>query len=86
MQAVWQSRSAEQPPYFGLSAVRWWRHSRHHDDNERAHAPHGCDGVAFTLTLPGFLIGLVLWTLCAAVAGWLIGLIYNVTGGSKPAT
>jgi len=35
---------------------------------------------AWTLTIPGFLIGLVSWTIAAAVAGWLIGWIYNATG------
>ncbi len=38
---------------------------------------------AWTLTLPGFLVGLVSWTICAAFAGWLIGWIYNTTGGSN---
>jgi hypothetical protein len=37
-------------------------------------------GFAWHLTFPGFLMGLVSWTLCAAVAGWLIGWIYNSTG------
>lgn len=41
---------------------------------------------AWTLTWPGFLIGLVSWTVCAAVAGWLIGWIYNATGGSGAAS
>jgi hypothetical protein len=36
----------------------------------------------WTLTLGGFLFGLIIWTICAAVAGWLIALIYNATGGS----
>ena len=31
------------------------------------------------LTFPGFLMGLVSWTVCAAVAGWLVGWIYNAT-------
>ena len=39
-------------------------------------------GFAWTLTFSGALIGLVLWSVCAAVAGWLIGWLYNATGGS----
>jgi hypothetical protein len=34
---------------------------------------------AWRLTFPGFFMGLVSWTVCAAVAGWLIGWIYNAT-------
>lgn len=41
---------------------------------------------AWTLTFPGFLIGLVSWTASAAAAGWLIGRIYNASGGSGPSS
>ena len=40
----------------------------------------------WTLTLAGFFAGLVSWTVCAAVFGLLIGLIYNALGGSGPET
>lgn len=35
----------------------------------------------WTMTLTGFFAGLVLWAVCAAIAGWLIGCIYNAVGG-----
>ena len=38
---------------------------------------------AWTMTFPGFLAGLVAWTVCAAVAGWLIGWIYNALSRSE---
>jgi hypothetical protein len=41
---------------------------------------------AWTMTINGFLIGLVLWTALAAVAGWLIGWIYNASERSNPAS
>jgi len=41
---------------------------------------------AWRLTFPGFLMGLVSWSVCAAVAGWLIALIYNSTGGPPGAS
>lgn len=34
-------------------------------------------GFSWTLTWAGFFIGLVAWTVWAAVAGWLIGWTYN---------
>ncbi len=34
-------------------------------------------GLNWTLTWGGFLMGLISWTICAAVAGWLIGWTYN---------
>ena len=37
-----------------------------------------------TMTFVGFLFGLILWTVCAAIAGWLIGVIYNAVGGASP--
>lgn len=39
----------------------------------------------WTLSLGGFLFGLIIWTISAAVAGWLIALIYNATGSSGSA-
>lgn len=44
------------------------------------------DATAFvwTLTIPGFIIGLCTWTISAAVTGWLIGVLYNATAGSRP--
>jgi len=46
-----------------------------------AHMIHAnMDGFGWTLTLAGFFIGLIAWTLCAAVTGWLIGWIYNYFG------
>jgi hypothetical protein len=38
---------------------------------------------AWTLTFPGFLVGLISWVVSAAAAGWLIGWIYNASAGSK---
>lgn len=43
-------------------------------------------GLAWRLTFPGFLMGLVSWTVCAAVAGWLIGWIYNAVGSTPEAS
>lgn len=37
---------------------------------------------SWTLTFTGFLVGLVSWTICAVVAGFLIGWIYNAAGGA----
>ena len=39
------------------------------------HADMG--GLNWTLTIAGFLVGLVSWTVWAALAGWLIGWFYN---------
>lgn len=33
--------------------------------------------IGWTLTLVGFVIGLVAWVVCAAATGWLIGWLYN---------
>ena len=42
------------------------------------HMFHGnMEGFSWTLTWPGFLIGLVSWVISAAAAGWLIGWSYN---------
>lgn len=40
------------------------------------------EGISWTLTWPGFLLGLVAWVVWAAVAGWLIGWCYNRLGRS----
>ncbi len=43
-----------------------------------AHMFHGnMEGFSWTLTWAGFFVGLVSWTVWAAVAGWLIGWSYN---------
>ena len=43
-----------------------------------AHMFHSdMSGLSWTLTWTGFFIGLVAWTLWAAVAGWLIAWTYN---------
>ena len=41
---------------------------------------------SWSLTFFGFFIGLLSWTVCAAIAGWLIGSIYNAVGRSDPAS
>lgn len=43
-------------------------------------------GLSWTMTFTGFLVGLISWTVCAAIAGWLIGGIYNALGRSNPAS
>ena len=40
------------------------------------------EGISWTLTWAGFLIGLVAWVVSAVVAGWLIGWFYNRLGRS----
>ena len=43
------------------------------------------EGLSWTMTWGGFVVGLLAWTICAAAVGWLIGWIYNYlgdTGGS----
>ena len=40
------------------------------------------EGISWTLTWAGFLIGLVAWVVWAAVTGWLIGWFYNRLGRS----
>ena len=40
------------------------------------------EGISWTLTWAGFLIGLVAWVVCAAVAGWLVGWSYSRFGRS----
>lgn len=42
-------------------------------------------GFSWTLTWTGFFIGLVSWTVWAAVAGWLIGWAYNRFASSNVA-
>lgn len=42
-------------------------------------------GFAWTMTGAGFLIGLICWTLWAAVAGWLIAWFYTLLGGARSA-
>jgi hypothetical protein len=39
------------------------------------HADMG--GMSWSMGVSGFIIGLVLWTLLAALTGWLIATIYN---------
>jgi len=39
---------------------------------------------SWTLTFAGFFMGLISWTLCAAIAGWLVGRIYNALDRSGP--
>ena len=39
------------------------------------HANFG--GMSWTMSIIGFLIGLVIWTGIAFVTGWLIGVLYN---------
>lgn len=33
--------------------------------------------MAWTMTVPGFVIGLVIWSVAACVTGWLIASCYN---------
>jgi hypothetical protein len=33
--------------------------------------------LGWTLTLAGFIVGLVSWTICGTATGWLIAKIYN---------
>jgi hypothetical protein len=40
-------------------------------------------GTSWSLTWGGFLIGLVTWTLTAAVSAWLIAWVYNRLGRSS---
>ena len=40
------------------------------------------EGISWSLTWGGFLIGLVAWVVHAAVVGWLIGWCYNRLGRS----
>jgi hypothetical protein len=41
------------------------------------------EALEWTLTLAGFVIGLVGWVVSAAAAGWLIGWSYNRLEGSS---
>lgn len=43
----------------------------------------GLEGMNWTLTMSGFLYGLVLWSFLAGVSGWLIGYFYNRFNASK---
>ncbi len=43
-----------------------------------AHMMHArLEGFSWMLTLSGFLIGLIAWSVWAAATGWLISVIYN---------
>jgi hypothetical protein len=44
------------------------------------------EAFSWTLTFPGFLMGLISWTVCAAVVGWLIAWIYSATDRSNRAS
>lgn len=44
------------------------------------------ENFAWHLTFAGFFVGLVSWTVCAAVAGWLIGWIYNAMAKTSSAS
>ena len=35
------------------------------------------EGLSWTLTLAGFFVGLISWTVWAGLAGWLVGWLYN---------
>ena len=35
------------------------------------------EGLSWTLTLVGFFVGLISWTVWAALAGWLVAWLYN---------
>jgi hypothetical protein len=39
------------------------------------------DEFVWHLTWPGYLVGLVSWTVCAAITGWLITSVYNWLSG-----
>ncbi|NOX70727.1 MAG: hypothetical protein GXP15_16185 [Gammaproteobacteria bacterium] len=48
------------------------------------HMLHGnMEGFNWTMTWSGFFVGLVLWVVWAAAAGWLIARCYNCIGGSS---
>ncbi len=41
------------------------------------------NGFVWHLTWPGYFVGLVSWTVCAAITGWLIASVYEWLGGKS---
>lgn len=41
------------------------------------------DEFVWHLTWPGYFVGLVSWTVCAAITGWLISSVYEWLGGKS---
>ena len=41
------------------------------------------DEFVWHLTWPGYFVGLVSWTVCAAITGWFISSVYEWLGGKS---